>query len=92
MTQPVNAQPKPIMGTALPPKELPQENHGHTVASWVAMIIIMIAGVVSLGGFIFDINWLAWVGLPIAVLGLIIGGVLRVLGYGQPRKGENPEA
>lgn len=92
MTQPVNAQPKPIMGIALPPNELPQENHGHTVASWVAMIIIMIAGVVSLFGFILDINWLAWAGLPVAVLGLIIGGVLRVLGYGQLRKGQNPTA
>ena len=88
MSQETKSEFQPVMGKALPPEAQPAANHGHTGASWVAMIIVMVAAVVSLCGFIFDINALAWAGLPVAIVGLIIGGVLRVLGYGQPRAGK----
>lgn len=84
MTQP-GTTPEPVLGTPELPKSKPSTNHGHTVASWVTMILIMAGALVSLFGVIGATPALAWAGLAIALGGLLVGGVLRAMGLGQPR-------
>ncbi|MFF8590064.1 HGxxPAAW family protein [Streptomyces sp. NPDC015220] len=58
-------------------------SHGHTPAAWTGVIIAFIgfcvAGVFMVGaqpvGF--------WVGIALTLLGAVVGGVMRVMGFGQ---------
>ena len=45
---------------------------------------LVVAGIVIAIGVMFDLPVLTWIGVGIAVLSLIAGGVLRALGHGQP--------
>lgn len=77
-----------VTATELPfelPEQIPPHNEGNTVASWFAMICIMI-GVTAGGiGFTIDHSWLLVVGGAIVVVGLVAGWFLRAAGHGQPK-------
>ncbi|GIJ00458.1 hypothetical protein CLV28_1842 [Sediminihabitans luteus] len=66
----------------LPPRT-PPTNHGHTVAAWVAMIGIIVGALVGAVAFLVAEPWVFWVGMGIVVVALVVGGVMRRLGYGQ---------
>lgn len=66
------------------PDQIPPHNEGNTVASWFAMICIMIGVAAAAVGFTIDQTWLLYVGGAITVVGLIAGWFLRVTGHGQP--------
>ena len=71
----------------LEPQDLPDPasaNHGMTRAAWVLNSGLVVAGIVIAIGVLFDLPVLTWIGVGIAVLSLIAGGVLRALGHGQP--------
>jgi hypothetical protein len=73
----------------LEPEHLPDPvaaNHGKTRAAWVLNSSLVIAGIVAAVGIAFDRQVLTWIGVSIAVLGLVAGGILRALGHGQPLK------
>jgi membrane protein YdbS with pleckstrin-like domain len=56
--------------------------HGDSVAAWVAVIVILIA--FSAGTFAFWLDQAAWVwaSAGLAVIGLVLGLVLKAAGYG----------
>jgi hypothetical protein len=68
------------------PQDLPDiapHNHGRTRAAWVTngsitAGLFFVAIGIAIGNFP-----LIWIGLAIAVIGSIVGGVLRALGHGQ---------
>ncbi|MCZ4121240.1 HGxxPAAW family protein [Streptomyces sp. H39-S7] len=61
-------------------------NHGHTPAAWTGVIIAVIGFCVS-GAFMVKAEPLGfWAGLVVAVLGGVVGLVMRTMGLGQPRK------
>lgn len=62
------------------------EDHGGTPAAWTAVILMMI-GVVIGGVAILVNSWpLFWVGgAGLVVVGAIVGKVMGLMGYGQPR-------
>lgn len=66
------------------PPAAPPRNHGHTVAAWVTVSIVMLGGVVASAAVVASLTWLFWVGLGIVVLGVVVGLVLRRAGLGQP--------
>ncbi|MCG7286326.1 hypothetical protein MHY85_10130 [Cellulomonas sp. ACRRI] len=66
----------------LPPKA-PPTNHGHTTAAWTTTIVVLVGSVAGALGLIFALMWLFWAGLAVALLGVVVGKVLQVLGYGQ---------
>lgn len=70
---------------ALPPA--PPANHGNTRAAWVTVTVIMIGALVAALAVVAAQPWLFWVGLGIAALGLVVGRVMRWLGFGQPSGG-----
>lgn len=66
----------------LPPTAAPT-NHGHTTAAWTTTIVVVLGAVVAALGLVFALAWLAWTGAGIVLLGVVLGKVLQVLGYGQ---------
>lgn len=67
---------------ALPPA--PPANHGNTRAAWVTVTVILVGALVAALAVMAALPWLFWVGLGIAVVGLVVGRVMRWLGLGQP--------
>jgi len=71
----------------LEPADLPDPasaNHGMTRAAWVLNTGLVLAGIVIATGIILDRPVVTWIGVSVAVLSLVAGGVLRALGHGQP--------
>ena len=58
-------------------------NHGHTVAAWTAVAVIMLAFIVGAVGILMS-NWIVfWVAVILAVVGGVLGKVLQLMGFGQ---------
>jgi hypothetical protein len=60
-------------------------DHGHTVAAWTAVILMMIGSTIAGLAFWFTSATLFWVGIAVVVLGGIAGKVLQVMGLGQQK-------
>jgi hypothetical protein len=60
--------------------------HGHTVAAWTAVTIILIATTVGTVFFFFDMPLLVWVSAAVAAAGVLVGWILRQMGYGSKPK------
>ncbi len=65
------------------PPSAPPTNHGHTVAAWTTTWVVVAGAVIAAVGLVIAQLWLFWAGLGVCVLGVVIGKVLQVLGYGQ---------
>ena len=57
-------------------------DHGHTVAAWTAVTIIMLAFLVGTIGVVLAKPAIFWVGMAMIPLGLIAGKVLALMGFG----------
>lgn len=88
-TSPHGAAPEDREKAYLPPVA-PPRNHGHTVAAWVAMTAVMLGATLVAVGFVVPAQWLVWTGAGVIVLGLLVGGVLRKAGLGQPEPASTP--
>lgn len=77
----------PMREVAYLPPAAPPRNHGHTLAAWVTVVLVLIGGVVMAVGVLVAQPWLFWTGLGVAVVGLVLGRVLKMLGFGQPGAG-----
>jgi len=60
--------------------------HGHTIAAWTAVTIIMVATAIGTVFFFLDIPLMVWISVGLALVGLIVGYVLRQMGYGSKPK------
>jgi hypothetical protein len=60
--------------------------HGHTVAAWTAVTIIMIATTVGTVFFFLDIPLMVWASAGVALAGVVVGYILRQMGYGAKPK------
>lgn len=57
-------------------------DHGHTVAAWTAVTIIMLAFLVGTIGVVLAKPAIFWVGMAMIPVGLIAGKVLALMGFG----------
>ena len=57
--------------------------HGHTVAAWVAVAIMLLGFTVGAIAFFIPSVTVFWVGVGMIGSGPLVGLVLRNLGYGQ---------
>jgi hypothetical protein len=62
--------------------EPPHDDHGHSVAAWSLVIIVLVGVLVGCVALIANQPWLFWVGLGVVVVGVIVGKVLQVMGFG----------
>lgn len=60
--------------------------HGHTVAAWTAVTIILIATTVGTVFFFFDMPLVVWGSAAVAAAGVLVGWILRQMGYGSKPK------
>jgi hypothetical protein len=58
------------------------DNHGHSVAAWTAVFILIAAAAVMALAVLFPNRWLFVAGVVIALVGVIAGKVLSMAGYG----------
>jgi hypothetical protein len=68
-----------------------RHDHGHTLASWTAVLII--AAGIYIGAFaVAVLNWpLFWFGgVGVIILGMIVGKVMQMMGLGKAQS-EQPE-
>ena len=70
--------------TARLPHEAPPTNHGRTIAAWVTVVVVLVGASVAAAAVVVALPWLFWVGLGLIVIGVVLGRVLRMLGFGQP--------
>lgn len=75
--------PSSILGAASVPPSGPPPNEGRTIAAWTTVAIIVVGGIVAGVGVALATPWLAWAGGGVIVVGLVVGGILRSMGYGQ---------
>jgi hypothetical protein len=68
-----------------------QESHGHSVASWI-LVALLLAGTFVVGlAIVLGLLWLVIIGLVLCALGLIAGRLLQMAGFGVHRPaGKNP--
>ena len=72
------------------PVASPPRNHGHTTAAWVLVVAVLIGAVVSAIAVMAAQPVLFWVGLGVILVGVILGKVLKMLGFGQPAESSRP--
>jgi uncharacterized membrane protein YGL010W len=63
-------------------ENLSDPGHGDSVAAWTTVVIILIAFLAGTLFFWLDQPKLVWASAGVAVLGLVIGWILRMAGYG----------
>jgi hypothetical protein len=66
------------------PAAAPPTNHGRTPAAWVTVSVVVLGGLLSSAAVVVALPWLFWVGIGVIVIGVVLGQVLRMLGFGQP--------
>ncbi len=57
--------------------------HGNSLAAWVAVGIVLAGSLIGCFAVVFAQVWLFWVGVVLIVLGVIVGKVLSMMGFGQ---------
>ena len=58
------------------------DNHGHSVAAWTAVLILIVATAVMCLAVLFPNVWLFVAGVVLAIVGVVAGKVLSMAGYG----------
>ncbi len=62
------------------------DNHGHSVAAWTAVIILIAAAAIMSIAVVFPNVGLFGAGVIVAVVGVIAGKVLSMAGYGSAQR------
>ncbi|HEU5223720.1 MAG TPA: DUF6704 family protein [Candidatus Lumbricidophila sp.] len=62
--------------------EIGDPGHGHSPASWTAVIIMLTAFTIGTLAFWFELPWLVWASGALLIVGLLVGWILAKAGYG----------
>ncbi len=57
--------------------------HGHSVAAWTGVVLLIVASALLAVGIYFGLAWANWVGIAVAVVGIGAWVGLQTAGYGQ---------
>jgi multisubunit Na+/H+ antiporter MnhG subunit len=58
------------------------EDHGHSVAAWTGVVIILVGSAVASWGVAVASATIFWIGIAVCILGAIAGKLLGMAGYG----------
>lgn len=67
------------------PQPTPQEHHedhGHSIAAWTAVGVILLGSLVMAFAVVLGVVWLFVVGAVVVVVGAVLGKVLSAMGFG----------
>ena len=62
--------------------EFPDPGEGNSPAAWTAVIIMLVAVSIGAVAFFFNVQVMVWVAVALLVIGMLIGYVLKRMGYG----------
>ena len=62
--------------------EYPDPGEGNSPAAWTAVIIMLVAVSIGTVAFFFDVQVMVWVAVALLVVGMLVGYVLKRMGYG----------
>jgi hypothetical protein len=72
-------------------EDVHEESHGHSVAAWTLVGLVLVGVFVACLAMVLDIIWLIIVGLIIVAAGLVAGRLLAMAGFGvHPPAGPAP--
>jgi len=67
------------------------EDHGHSVAAWSAVIILIIAAAIMSFAVLFPNGWVFAGGAVLVLVGVVAGKVLSMAGYGSAERDRDEE-
>lgn len=59
-----------------------EEDHGHSVAAWTAVIIILVGTAIASLAVIVTSQLIFWIGIAVCIVGAVAGKLLGMAGYG----------
>ena len=59
-----------------------EPGHGSSPAAWTAVVIMLIGFAIATASLFLDAYALVFVGAALVVIGLVVGGVMKALGFG----------
>ena len=62
--------------------EFPDPGEGNSPAAWTAVIIMLVAFSIGTVAFFFDVQVMVWVAVALLLVGMLVGYVLKRMGYG----------
>jgi hypothetical protein len=62
--------------------ESAEPGHGHSPAAWTAVIIMLAAFTIGAIAFFYELPIVVWSAAGLAIVGLIVGWVMKRAGYG----------
>ncbi len=62
--------------------EFPDPGEGNSPAAWTAVIIMLVAVSIGTVAFFFNVQVMVWVAVALLVTGMLVGYVLKRMGYG----------
>ncbi len=60
-----------------------ESGHGHSVAAWTGVVILLLASAILAVGIYFGWGWTYWVGSAVAVVGVAAWYGLAAAGFGE---------
>lgn len=57
--------------------------HGHSVAAWTSVIVMLVAFTVGTVAFWFATEWLVWASVALLVVGALLWPILTKAGFGE---------
>lgn len=62
--------------------EYSDPGEGNSPAAWTAVVIMLIAFSIGTIAFFFNLQFLVWAAVGLLVVGIIVGFVMKRMGYG----------
>jgi len=62
--------------------EYSDPGEGNSPAAWTAVVIMLIAFSIGTIAFFFNLQFLVWASVGLLVVGIIVGFVMKRMGYG----------
>ena len=62
--------------------EFPDPGEGNSPAAWTAVIIMLVAVSIGTVAFFFNVQVMVWVAVALLLVGMLVGYVLKRMGYG----------
>ncbi|WP_100812948.1 DUF6704 family protein [Microbacterium lacus] len=62
--------------------DIDDPGHGHSPAAWTAVVIMLLAVAIGTVAFYLDVPWIVWASVVLLFVGLLVGWVMKRVGYG----------
>ncbi len=72
--------------------ELVDPGHGHSLAAWTAVTIMLVGFTIGTVAFFLTLAWLVLASAGIMLVGLIVGWIMSRVGYGVDDAVSTPES